>query len=204
MELRERIIENSMDMFFHRGCKSVTMDEIASENGISKRTLYEQFSDKSTLLEECLVFLENKMRYCTQKAIEESENVMEMVRFFHDNQSDMMVNLRLNFFFELKKFYPEIYKKTYGRFVEFHREKTVEFLARGQKEGFFLKDINKELVAKIIIEVSNAIENYDIFPTKDIPRKDMFRESIVFYFRGISTTKGIQLIDGYINKEDNK
>jgi AcrR family transcriptional regulator len=201
MELRERIIENSMDMFFHRGCKSVTMDEIASENGISKRTLYEQFSDKSTLLEECLVYLEGRMRFCTQKAIEESKNVVEMVRFFHENQSDMMVNLKINFFFELKKFYPEIYKKTYKRFVEFHKEKTIEFLARGQKEGYFLKNIDKDLVSKILIEISNALENSEIFPSKDIPRKDMFRESIVFYFRGISTAKGIELIDSYIDKE---
>ena len=50
MDLRERIIENSMEMFLHRGCKSVTMDDIATENGISKRTLYELFSDKSTFL----------------------------------------------------------------------------------------------------------------------------------------------------------
>lgn len=203
MELRERIIENSMEMFLHRGCKSVTMDEIATENGISKRTLYEQFSDKSSLLEECLVFLENKMKYYTQKAIDESGNVMELVRMFHENQSDMMVNLRINFFFELKKFYPEIYKKTYIRFVEFHKTKTQEFLARGQKEGFFMENINKELVSKILIEISNAIEGSEFISNKDISRKELFRESVVFYFRGISTTKGIELIDSYINN-DNK
>lgn len=202
MELRERIIENSMEMFLHRGCKSVTMDEIATENGISKRTLYEQFSDKSSLLEECLVFLENKMKYYTQKAIEESGNVMELVRLFHENQSDMMVNLRINFFFELKKFYPEIYKKTYTRFVEFHKTKTQEFLARGQREGFFLESINKEVVSKILIEISNAIESSEFISNKDISRKELFRESVVFYFRGISTAKGIELIDSYINIEN--
>lgn len=202
MELRERIVENSMEMFLHRGCKSVTMDEIATENGISKRTLYEQFSDKSTLLEECLIYLENKMKYCTQKAIEESGNVMEMVRMFHENQSDLMVNLRINFFFELKKFYPDIYKKTYIRFLEFHKTKTQEFLARGQKEGFFLEGINKELVTKILIEISSAIESSELISNKENSRKELFRESFVFYFRGISTAKGIELIDSYINNEN--
>ena len=67
MELRDRIIEVSSDLFMSNGCKSVTMDEVAAANGISKRTLYEHFKDKTNLLEECLLMMEEKMKMLGEK-----------------------------------------------------------------------------------------------------------------------------------------
>jgi len=59
-------------------------------------------------------------------------------------------------------------------------------------------DINIDLVTKIIIEISNIIEDSAVFPLKEHSRKDLFREVVILYFRGISTLKGIELIDKYI------
>ena len=60
MATREQILETSLHLFLQRGCKNLTMDEVASENGISKRTLYEMFKDKSSLLEESIISLHEK------------------------------------------------------------------------------------------------------------------------------------------------
>lgn len=201
MELRERVIEKSMNLFLHRGCKSVTMDDIATENGISKRTLYELFSDKSELLEEAILFSSEKMKCNADKIMEGNGNVLELIFKIHEQQAEIVINLRINFFFELKKFYPEIYNRILTKFTDFHRDTTTEILKRGQEERLILNDIDKTIVSKIIFEISGIIGDKEIFSLENISRKQLFKETMLYYIRGISTDRGIKIIDEYLKKE---
>lgn len=174
------------------------MDDVAKENGISKRTLYELFTDKSDLLEQCIGYLHCHMMQYSAKMEEDSQNLLELLFKIHETQSDVIINLKRNFFMELKRYYYPIYKKTVEKFTVYHREKTIEYLKQGQKEGLVIENINIDLVTKIIIEISNIIEDSEVFPLKEHSRKDLFREVVILYFRGISTLKGIEMIDKYI------
>ena len=197
MELRDRIIEVSSDLFMSNGCKSVTMDEVAAANGISKRTLYEHFKDKTNLLEECLLMMEEKM--LGEKAFSGSKSIIELVCLEHESQSDMMINMRIRFFEELKKYYPDLYDKMHKRFTDFHKVTTRKFLERGQKEGLFLINIDMEVVGRMVFEIATIIQNSEIFSLANHSRKQLFRETMVMYFRGISTEEGIKMIDKYLN-----
>jgi AcrR family transcriptional regulator len=198
MDIKTTILENSLELFLQRGCKAVTMDDVAKENGISKRTLYELFTDKSDLLEQCIGYLHCHLMKYSAKMEEDSQNLLELLFKIHETQSDVIINLKRNFFMELKRYYYPIYKKTVEKFTVYHREKTAEYLRQGQKEGLVIEDINIDLVTKIIIEISNIIEDSEVFPLKEHSRKDLFREVVILYFRGISTLKGIEKIDKYI------
>ena len=199
MELRQRIIEVSSDLFMSNGCKSVTMDEVATANGISKRTLYEHFKDKTNLLEECLIMMEAKMIEVGERAFKGSKSILELVCIEHESQTDMMVNMRIRFFDELKKYYPALYNKMYSRFTDYHKVTTRKFLERGQQEGLFLKNIDMELVGKMVFQIASMIQDSEIFSLANHSRKQLFRESMVMYFRGISTEEGIKMIDKYLN-----
>ena len=199
MELRDRIIEVSSDLFMSNGCKSVTMDEVAAANGISKRTLYEHFKDKTNLLEECLLMMEEKMKMLGEKAFSGSKSIIELVCLEHESQSDMMINMRIRFFEELKKYYPDLYDKMHKRFTDFHKVTTRKFLERGQKEGLFLINIDMEVVGRMVFEIATIIQNSEIFSLANHSRKQLFRETMVMYVRGISTEEGIKMIDKYLN-----
>lgn len=199
MELRDRIIEVSSDLFMSNGCKSVTMDEVAAANGISKRTLYEHFKDKTNLLEECLLMMEEKMKMLGEKAFSGSKSIIELVCLEHESQSDMMINMRIRFFEELKKYYPDLYDKMHKRFTDFHKVTTRKFLERGQKEGLFFINIDMEVVGRMVFEIATIIQNSEIFSLANHSRKQLFRETMVMYFRGISTEEGIKMIDKYLN-----
>lgn len=199
MELRDRIIEVSSDLFMSNGCKSVTMDEVAAANGISKRTLYEHFKDKTNLLEECLLMMEEKMKMLGEKAFSGSKSIIELVCLEHESQSDMMINMRIRFFEELKKYYPALYEKMHKRFTDFHKVTTRKFLERGQKEGLFLINIDMEVVGRMVFEIATIIQNSEIFSLANHSRKQLFRETMVMYFRGISTEEGIKMMDKYLN-----
>ena len=199
MELRDRIIEVSSDLFMSNGCKSVTIDEVAAANGISKRTLYEHFKDKTNLLEECLLMMEEKMKMLGEKAFSGSKSIIELICLEHESQSDMMINMRIRFFEELKKYYPDLYDKMHKRFTDFHKVTTRKFLERGQKEGLFLINIDMEVVGRMVFEIATIIQNSEIFSLANHSRKQLFRETMVMYFRGISTEEGIKMIDKYLN-----
>ena len=199
MELRQRIIEVSSDLFMSNGCKSVTMDDVAAANGISKRTLYEHFKDKTNLLDECLLMMEVKMKEVGERAFSGSRSILELVCIEHENQTDMIINMRIRFFDELKKYYPALYNKMYSRFTDYHKVTTRKFLERGQQEGLFLKNIDMELVGKMVFQIASMIQDSEIFSLANHSRKQLFRESMVMYFRGISTEEGIKMIDKYLN-----
>lgn len=198
MDIRDRIIEVSTELFLQSGCKSVTMDDVARENGISKRTLYEHFSDKTGLLEECIEFMKVQMIDYSNKLEQESENVLDLLFRIHNSQSDIIINLKINFFQELRKYYYDLYKKTVENVTVYHLERINDYIAKGQKEGIVLENIDRDLVSKIIIEISHLIENSDAFPVKEYKRKELFKEVVIFYFRGIATKMGIEMIDEYL------
>ncbi|HCV16103.1 MAG TPA: hypothetical protein DF637_07210 [Rikenellaceae bacterium] len=202
MDIRDRIIEVSTDLFLQNGCKSVTMDDVAKENGISKRTLYEHFSDKSQLLEECIDFMKVQMMAYAAEMEKESENVLDLLFKIHNSQSDIIINLKINFFQELRKYYYDLYKKTVENVMVYHMERINEYIEKGQREGFIIKNINNNLVSKVVIEISHLLENSDVFPVKKYKRKELFKEVVIFYFRGIATEKGIKTIDEYLENSN--
>jgi AcrR family transcriptional regulator len=200
MDIKTKILENSMELFLHRGCKAVTMDDIAKENGISKKTLYELFKDKSDLLEQCIDFLRCHMIKYSNDMEEESDNVMSLLFKIHQTQSDVIINLKRKFFTELKRYYYTIYKQTVEKFMKYHMERTKVYLSKGQREGLIIENIDTELVSKIIIEISNLLEESELFSFKMHSRKELFAEVVILYFRGIATEKGREIIDEYITK----
>ena len=78
-ELRERIVVTAMEAFRTKGIRSITMDDIAAALGISKRTLYEVFADKESLLRECILKAQADRDRYLQQVYEESHNVLEVI-----------------------------------------------------------------------------------------------------------------------------
>ena len=77
MTNREQILRSTSALFLERGCKSLTMDEVASANGMSKRTLYELFHDKAKLLQECILLLHKDNMVRSEEELSKAGNVLE-------------------------------------------------------------------------------------------------------------------------------
>ena len=106
----------------------------------------------------------------------------------------------MSFVAELKKFYPEVYESMRLNFSNYHNESTQKFIDRGQKEGLIMKNVNKEIIIKAIITMSDMMINGDVFSGLNATRRQIFKETILLYIRGISTKRGIELLDNYLNK----
>lgn len=128
-ELRERIVETAMNAFTSHGIKSITMDDIAASLGISKRTLYEVFSDKESLLKEGILKVQEDRERYIQEIYETSHNVLEVILAVFQKSIEMFQLTNKRFFEDIKK-YPKIYELMKDR-RESDSEKTISFFMEG-------------------------------------------------------------------------
>lgn len=194
VELRERIILAAVELFTTNGIKSITMDEIAASLGISKRTLYEVFPDKETLLEECILKSQKDGDIFVKGVIETSSNVLEVLLRCYQWSIERFHATNKKFFEDIKK-YPKAYKLMKNNRNR-SSEDTVNFFKEGVKQGIFRDDVNFAIINLLVRDQLDLLMNSDI--CNEYSFLEVY-ESIMFTFlRGISTEKGARVLEDFI------
>lgn len=188
------IISEARQLFQRYGIKSITMEELSRQLGISKKTLYQHFTDKNDLVEKTLLHMMSE-KECTMKELFEKdmnavEEVFEMFRL----ANEMVRTHNPSLEFDLQKFYPQIFK----RLREFHRnniyESTLNNLKKGKEEGYYRNDLNEEIIAKLfVIRIENLMHT-DMLTSEDIHSDKFFKEVFKYHMYGILSSTGLQFI----------
>lgn len=193
-ELRERIVETAVEAFTKHGIKCITMDDIATSLGISKRTLYEVFSDKEALLEECILKKQEESDAFLKEVLASSKNVLEVLLKGYQHSIEAFHATNKNFFEDIKK-YPKAYELLTRRRDQ-DSEETVNFFKEGVSQGIFRDDVNFAIVSMLVRKQIDLLINTDV--CKEHSFLEVY-ESIMFTFlRGISTEKGAQELEAFI------
>jgi TetR/AcrR family transcriptional regulator, cholesterol catabolism regulator len=202
MEQRERIIEEATGQFFRYGIRNVRMDDIAVALGISKRTVYEMFKDKTELVHTVLLVLSHQQETKNRQLMEGPGNVIETIFVFMQEGIRVMNAINPVFFSDLKKLYHGVWSEVHNENVKSAYNITYILLHKGLEEGIFRKDISIPIVSKLFHEQMNLISEEKIFPRDQFDHTEVFRNLIINFMRGISTSRGIEIIDKMLeNKE---
>jgi AcrR family transcriptional regulator len=200
MDYRQKIIEEAAMMFRTYGIRAVTMDMLATNMSISKRTIYEVFSDKDELLKGVLKWMSEKQRELMAKIFSESDNVIEAIFKMLDLMTDHFHKMSPAFQMDMKRYHKAIIDNPEElRNLPYYSNNS-EILIRGIKEGVFRDDIDIEITNKCMLEVARMSNDKDIFSPDDFMNKDIIRNFYINYLRGISTQKGLDLINHYEKK----
>jgi len=197
MKAEERILEAAGELFFRHGIKSITMDEIASHLGMSKRTIYDSYDDKDALV-DALTNLElsgqekelQEIRKHAENSIDEIMRAMGCIKrtFGKINQA---------VFYDLQKFHPAAWK----HFREFKEQKMQVFieenLRRGIRQELYRKDLKIKILAKFRIEEVEMGFNSMIFPSSKFDLTEVQLVLLDHFLHGIVTLKGHKLINKY-------
>lgn len=195
-ELRERIVVTATEAFASKGIKSITMDDIAAALGISKRTLYEVFADKESLLKECILKAQADRDKYLQQVYKESHNVLEVILAVFQKSIEMFHQTNKRFFEDIKK-YPKIHEMMRAR-QDSDSAETMSFFKAGVDQGIFRSDVNFAIVNLLVREQFDVLLNTDI--CNEYSFIEVY-ESIMFtYIRGISTEKGAQVLEDFIRE----
>jgi AcrR family transcriptional regulator len=195
MEIKERIIEGAAKLFKTYGIKSVTMDSLASHLGVSKRTIYEVFSDKDDLLTVVLTWMSEKGKDMVKKILDESENsIVAIFRMLEINR-DYFSDMSPVFLADLKKYHHDVFMKKSDKseMPDFRNNK--QLIEKGIKEKLFRKEINPDLANRCLYNMGISIMDHDLYPYEQFSRRDVVRNIFINYLRGIATPKGLDLIN---------
>jgi AcrR family transcriptional regulator len=197
MDNRQRIIEEASVMFRTYGIRAVTMDMLASEMGMSKRTIYEVFKDKDELLKGVLDWMTEKQSKLVADIMKGSENVIEAIFKILDIMTEHFGKMSPAFRLDMKKYHNDIVMKLKdaGEIPYYINNKDI--ILRGIREGIFRKDIDIAITNKCLGEVVRMTNDKDLFPPEDFNDQDIVRDFFINYIRGISTQKGLDLINFY-------
>jgi AcrR family transcriptional regulator len=195
MDNRDRIIEGAAGLFRTFGIRSVTMDSIAAHLGISKRTIYEVFADKDELLRGVLCWMTEKQKELLKRILEESENsIVAIFRLLEINR-DHFQSMSPAFLADLKKYYFDVRMKNSEDCGLPDYRNNQQIIENGIREKLFRNDINPDLANRCLYNLGKSIMDNEMYPFDQFSRREVVNNIFINYLRGISTSKGLELIN---------
>jgi AcrR family transcriptional regulator len=195
MDIRERIIEGAAELFKTYGIKSVTMDFLANQFGMSKRTIYEVFADKDELLTAVLTKMAHQQKEMIKRVLDESENsivaIFRMLEINRDNFQSMSPAFQA----DLKKYHHDVILQNTDKSEMPDYRNHQQVIEKGIAEGLFRPDVNPDLANRCMYNLGRSIMDNDLYPYEMFSRLDVVRNIFINYVRGISTSKGLELIN---------
>ena len=197
MEPKDRILKGAEELFFMYGIKSITMDDIAKHLGISKKTIYQFYSDKNEVVETLMTQRLKKNECEFQNIAKESVNVIEEVFEMMKHVGVIFSQMNPNLFYDLQKYHPKAWK-LFKKFKEECIERMVEeSVKHGIKQGLVRADINTKIVTRLRMEEVEMGFNPQAFPPDKFKIVDVQLALLDHFLHGICTLKGHKLINKY-------
>lgn len=198
MEVKEYIVEEADKLFCQYGFKSVTMDDIAKHLGMSKKTIYQHFSDKdelvNILIADKLTSQDCAMDTCSINA----KNAVEEIFFAIANIHELLTSMNPKLFYDLQKYHPKAWL-LFKTFKEENLSKCIlENLERGIREGIYREDLKTDILTQMRLEQVDLLFNqHDNYTMKKYNIAQVMVEITTHFLYGICNLKGIELINKY-------
>lgn len=197
----ESLIKKIGEILIRNGLKATTMDSIASELQISKRTLYEIFSNKADMVNSALESFHKRHTAELKKIFASSSNVLEGILKGFLFQRDEMSKANADFFRDMDSFFAEAKKAS-----EYNNKKFMEgymsIIQKGVEEGVFRKEINYVLQFRLLwIQMESLKRMEELFPP-DITILDAFDSISIGFLRTIATPAGMLILDDVLASRD--
>jgi len=198
--MKEKIIQKATEMFITLGFKSVTMDDIANEMGISKKTIYTHFNNKTELVKQVTLQVFDRISCGIDTIRAEEKNPIEELYEIKKYMMVQLKNQKSSPQYQLQKYYPEIHATLKDKHFEKMQGCTVSNLQRGISQGLYRNNLDIEFVARMYFIGVNGIKDNALFPIQRFPKATLFEEYLEYHLRGIVTKEGLKVLNKFINQ----
>lgn len=189
---------------FQAGVKHVTMDDLATQLGISKKTIYQYFKDKDALVSSVVEFeLANHALLCNQST-QAADNAVHEIFLLMSVIQEMFNRMNPLALFEIEKYYPLAFDK-----IKKHKEDIIfsmisANLEKGIAEGLYRKDVDITILSKYRLETSLIPFNIHVFHPSKFDLLKVNLQIIEHFVYGVATLEGHKLMDAYKLSNHNK
>lgn len=200
MANKERILEKAGSLFMQYGIRSVTMDEIAAQLGISKKTIYQFFTDKDAIVEAVLEMEMNRNEEGCRTFSRTAENAVQEIFLAMDDMQEMLKTMNPQIMYDLEKHHPIAFKRLRQHKYHFLFDMVRENLDRGIREGVYRTGLPADLIVRHRIESSFMPFNQEAFPAAKYSMNQVCQELAVLYLHSVCNIEGKQWIDQYLKE----
>ena len=186
------ILERVRELFFKYGVRSVSMDDICRDLGISKKKLYLSFSSKNELVMKLLELERQNFEIIFDTYNFEGVNAIDILLTVSTEVGERFRDVSPSMTFDLKKYYPEIYHTHIDERIEFIFRKIKVNLEKGISQGMYRDDLSVELIARLYIRRLIDLHNPEFFPADKFSFQTLFDAMFDNFIRGIANEKGIE------------
>jgi len=195
------ILEKASQLFIKLGFKSVTMDDIATEMAISKKTIYQYFSSKPDLIEATLDYIIDKvdkeLRYIMSLNL---DPVTEIIKA--QSHIDEVFKISTSApMYQLKKYYPKIATKMKIRQIQNFEEISNMNILKGIENGIYRPNIDVTFSSRYYFMGCLGLDDLDIFPSDQFPYEKTQRMLLEYHLRSIATPKGLKILESLIENQ---
>lgn len=190
--MKDQILNKSTEMYLTLGFKSVTMDDIASEMGISKKTIYQHFSNKDNLVKAVTTTLFENISCGIDEIILANKNPIEELFAIKEFVMQNLKDENTSPIHQLQKYYPKIHKSLMIKQFDKMGTCVIDNLEKGIQLGLFRKEIHKDLISRFYFTGMTSIKDVELFNPKEYSSKMVQSCYLEYHLRGICTDKGIE------------
>ncbi len=200
----QKILHSAGDVFMRYGIRSVTMDDIARELKISKKTLYKYVKDKQDLVVRVM------SEYCTQdekacsSIIAQAQNAIDEIIRVSEFVGQQISQIHSSIHYDLEKYYPRSWDVFYNYKNNYILNCVKANLKRGIEEGLYRNNMDMEIVARLYVEKVDLVFDAAVFPPRQFGFSDVYMELIRYHIRGIASEKGLAYLSKIVNQGLNK
>lgn len=196
--MRTKIINTSAQLFLSLGFKSVTMDDIAQKIGISKKTIYVHFSNKTKLVEAVTHNLFESICSGIDCICGNSKNPIEELYDIKMFVMNHLENEQTSPQYQLKKYYPQIYNIIHIKQFEKMHESVKHSLQKGIETGLFRPNIDVNFISRMYFNGMTGIKEESIFPRNEFTMNYLMESYLEYHLRAIVTEKGLDILNKFI------
>lgn len=196
-EVKDRIVKAASGLFMRNGIRSVSMDDIATNLAMSKKTLYKWFSNKDEIVHEAMQrHVAREENDCTI-AFPTAANALEEMLQLMQWHRQLLTELHPSLFHDLQKYHPQAWRVFEEHKNTFVLQKVIENLRRGMAEGVYRDDLDVEALARLRLAEIELCFNPDVFPHRQFELQHLHVMCLEHFLLGISSLKGHKLINQY-------
>lgn len=194
------ILKKASELFIKYGFKNVTMDEIANDLGISKKTIYVYYENKSELVEAVIKYLFSEIKIIIEEIKNQNLNPIEESFKTFSTVSQLLQDEKISIEFQLKKYFPDVYERINCVKSEILQNTITDNLTRGINEGVYRPSIDVDFISRYFLTTISSFKNYDYFEMDEVDLISGMKLILELYFRSIVTEKGLIYLEKIINK----
>lgn len=195
--MQERILNKARELMFQTGVKHVTMDDLATQLGISKKTIYQYYKDKDALVSSVVENeLANHALICNQ-SMQAADNAVHEIFLLMTVIQEMFNRMNPLALFEIEKYYPMAFEKIKNHKDDFIFSMISKNLEKGIAEGLYRKDVDVTILSKYRLETSLIPFNIYVFHPSKFDMLKVNLQIIEHFVYGVATLEGHKLMDAY-------